>query len=104
MRNLIGPTSINLYLIGAFEQSNFMSAIISNFKSVWLPAVSASYISKETGLITFFDLTKKRHIRKFDDLISKKNGTQSAANITDKTKWAVNMSSRQLTQIEQIFS
>ena len=47
-----------------------------------------------------FDLTKKRHIRKFDELISKNKITQSATNITDKKKWVINMSSRQLTQIE----
>ena len=47
-----------------------------------------------------FDLTKKRHIRKFDKLIDKNKVTQSATNITDKKKWAINMSSRQLTHIE----
>ena len=47
-----------------------------------------------------FDLTKKRHIRKFDKLIGKNKVTQSATNITDKKKWAINMSSRQLTHIE----
>ena len=47
-----------------------------------------------------FDLTKKRHIRKFDELISKNKMTQSATNITDKKKWVINMSSRQLTHIE----
>ena len=31
-----------------------------------------------------FDLTKKRHIRKFDELISKKKGTHSATRIADK--------------------
>ena len=48
-----------------------------------------------------FDLKKKRHIRKFDELISKNKVTQSAAtNITDKKKWVINMCSRQLTHIE----
>ena len=47
-----------------------------------------------------FDLTKKRHIPKFDELISKNKITQSATNITDKKKWVSNMSSRQLTHIE----
>ena len=47
-----------------------------------------------------FELTKKRHIRKFNKLISKNKVTQSATNITDKEKWVINMSSRQLTHIE----
>ena len=47
-----------------------------------------------------FDLTKKRHIRKFDELISKNKVTQSVVNITDKKKWVINMSSRQLNHIE----
>ena len=48
-----------------------------------------------------FELTKKRHIRKFNELISKNKVTQSSAtNITDKTKWVINMSSRQLTHYE----
>ena len=42
-----------------------------------------------------FDLTKKRHIRKFDELFSKNEVTQSATNITDKKKRVINMSSRQ---------
>ena len=48
----------------------------------------------------FFDLTKKRNIRKFDELISKSKVTQSANNIIDKKKWVINMSSRQLSHIE----
>ena len=47
-----------------------------------------------------FELTKKRHIRKFNELISKNKVTQSATNITDKKKWVINMSSRQLNHIE----
>ena len=47
-----------------------------------------------------FDLTKKRHIRKLDELISKNKVTESATNITDKKKWVINISSRQLTRIE----
>ena len=47
-----------------------------------------------------FDLVKKRHIRKLDALISKNKISQSATNVTDKKKWAINMSSRQLTHIE----
>ena len=47
-----------------------------------------------------FDLAKKRHIWKFDELIRKNKVTQSAANITDKKKWVINMSSRQGTHIE----
>ena len=46
-----------------------------------------------------FDLTKKRHIRKFDELISKNKTTQSTTNTTDKKKWVIKMSSRQLTHI-----
>ena len=33
-------------------------------------------------------------------MISKNKVTQSASNITDKTKWVINMSSRQFTYIE----
>ena len=44
-----------------------------------------------------FDLTKERHIQKFDELISKNEITQSATDITDKNKWVISMSSRQLT-------
>ena len=47
-----------------------------------------------------FYLTKKRHIRKLDELISKNKVTQSVTNITDKRKWVINMSSKQLTPIE----
>ena len=47
-----------------------------------------------------FELMKKRHIRKFNEMISKNKVTQSATNITDKKKWVINMSSRQLTHIE----
>ena len=47
-----------------------------------------------------FELTKRRHIRKFNELINKNKVTQSATNITDKKKWVINMSSRQLTHIE----
>ena len=47
-----------------------------------------------------FELTKKRHIRKLNELISNNKVTQSATNITDKKKWVINMSSRQLTHIE----
>ena len=47
-----------------------------------------------------FELTKKGHIRTFNEQISKNKGTQSATNITDQQKWIINMSSRQLTQIE----
>ena len=38
-----------------------------------------------------FELTKKRHIRKFNELISKNKVTQSATNITDKKKWVINV-------------
>ena len=47
-----------------------------------------------------FDLTIKRYIWKFDELISKNKITQSATNITDKMKWVINMSSTQLTHIK----
>ena len=46
------------------------------------------------------DLTRKRPTRKFDELINTNKVTQSAANITDKKKWVINMSFRQLTHIE----
>ena len=47
-----------------------------------------------------FELTKQRHIQKFNELISKNKVTQSATNITDKKKRVINMSSRQLAHIE----
>ena len=47
-----------------------------------------------------FESTKKRHIRKFNELISKNKVTQNATNITDNKKWVINVSSRQLTHIE----
>ena len=47
-----------------------------------------------------FELTKTRHIRKINELISKNKGTQSATNTTDQKKWVINMSSRQLTNIK----
>ena len=46
------------------------------------------------------DLTKKRHIQKSDELISKNNVTQSDTNITHKKKCVINMFSRQLTHIK----
>ena len=45
-------------------------------------------------------MNKKRHIRISNELISKNKVTQSATNITDKKKWVINVSSRQLTPIE----
>ena len=36
------------------------------------------------NLYKSFELTKKRHIRKFNELISKNKVTQSATNIIDK--------------------
>ena len=47
-----------------------------------------------------FELTKKRHIRKLNELISNNKVTQSATNITDKKKLVINISSRQLTHVE----
>ena len=47
-----------------------------------------------------FELTKKRRIRIFNELISRNKITQSAMNITDKKKWVINMSSRELTHIK----
>ena len=47
-----------------------------------------------------FDLTKRRHLRKLNTLIRKNKITQSATNITNKNKWIINMSSRQLTHIK----
>ena len=43
---------------------------------------------------------KKRHIRKFNELISKNKVTKNTTNITDNKKWVINMSSRQLTHIK----
>ena len=36
-----------------------------------------------------FDLTKKKHTQKFNQLISKKNGSQRASQETDKKKWII---------------
>ena len=47
-----------------------------------------------------FDLTQKKRIQKSDELIRKNKITQSATNITDKEKWDINKSSRQLIHIE----
>ena len=47
-----------------------------------------------------FELTKKRHIQKFNELISKNKVTQSTTNITDKKKWVINMSSRLFLHIK----
>ena len=39
-----------------------------------------------------FELTKKRHIRKFNELIGKNKVTQSSATtLTDKRKWVINV-------------
>ena len=43
----------------------------------------------------FFDLTKKRHMHNFYELISKNNVTLSVTSKTDKKKWIINMSSKQ---------
>ena len=46
-------------------------------------------------------IQQKRDILKFDELIRKKKITESATNnITDKKKWVINMSSRQLSHIK----
>ena len=39
-------------------------------------------------------------MRKFNELISKNKVTQSDTNVTNKNKWVINMSSKQLSQIE----
>ena len=43
---------------------------------------------------------KEAYIRKFNELISRNEVTQSTTNIKDKKKWVINMSSGQLTHIE----
>ena len=48
------------------------------------------------------ELTKKRHIWIFNELISRNKITQSATNINDKKKWVINMSSRELTHIKTV--
>ena len=58
------------------------------------------FLKSKDSYKKYFDLTKKRHIPKFDELIRKNKVTQSATNITDKKKWVIKMSSRQLTHIE----
>ena len=47
-----------------------------------------------------FELTKKRHIWNFNELISKNKVTQSITNITDKKELVINKSSTQLTHID----
>ena len=37
---------------------------------------------------------------KFDELMSKNEGNESATNVTDKKKWVINMFQRQITKIE----
>ena len=37
---------------------------------------------------------------KFDELMSKNKGNESATNVTDKKKWVINMFQRQITKIE----
>ena len=50
-----------------------------------------------------FDITKKRHVRKFDELTTSSKVTKSATNIIHKKKLVINLSSRQLTHIETVF-
>ena len=47
-----------------------------------------------------FELTKDRHIRTTNELISKNRVTQSTTDTTDKKKWVINISSRQLIHTE----
>ena len=42
-------------------------------------------------------------MQKFDGLISKNEVTQSATNITDKSKWVINMSSRHNSYRQRCF-
>ena len=51
-----------------------------------------------------FEITKRRHVRKFDELTSSSKVTKKANNIIDKKKLVINPSSRQLTHIENRFS
>ena len=37
---------------------------------------------------------------KFDELMSKNEGNESATNVTDKKKWVINMFQRQIFKIE----
>ena len=47
-----------------------------------------------------FDLTKDRYIQKFEDLLISRNvGRHNANVITDKKKWVINISLRQLSQL-----
>ena len=50
-----------------------------------------------------FNLIKKRHIQKFDELISKNKVGQIVTNIRDKKKWVINISPRQIIHIETNF-
>ena len=50
-----------------------------------------------------FEITKRRHVRKFDELTSSSKVTKNDNNIIDKNKLVINLSSRQLTHIETDF-
>ena len=50
-----------------------------------------------------FEITKRRHVRKFDELTSSSKVTKKANNTIDKKKLVINLSSRQLTHIETDF-
>ena len=47
-----------------------------------------------------FDLTKKKHTQKFNELISKKNGSRKRQKKQIKRNGLLNISQRQLTQIK----
>ena len=50
-----------------------------------------------------FELSKQKTLSKFTELISSNKVTLSTTDITDKKKWVINMSSRQLTHIKTDF-
>ena len=120
--NKILPKDLELKSRIKTERSNFYSALVncccrSGYISIMLYVIGSTTAGKILESITpkkfhlvekihensykkSFELIKKRHIRKFNELISKNKVTQSATNITDKKKWVINMSSKQLTHIE----
>ena len=83
------------------DRINVINKSFPNFWRVQCRSYSSAFIKiHENSYKKSFELTKTRHIRKFNELISKNKVPQSAINITDKKKWVINMSSRQLTHFE----
>ena len=81
---------------------NRLKNSIEQFKDKILKSITPEELhlagkTHENSYKKSFDLRKRRHIQKFNELIGKNKITQSATNIRNKNKWVINMSSRQLT-------